>query len=458
MATKYAISTIFEAADKFTAPIGKMQKKIGSFTRGMERGLRRVNNSISRLTKKMGVGFKRGAIVLAAAVTGVSLAIKKVADRADALAKQARIIDMPIEMLQEYQFVAEQSGISSDSLTKSLGILDKQIGQAKTGTGTLVTMLKKSNPALLKQLTATKNTGQAFELMNKAIHDTKNPIDRAALAFAAYGRQGLAMVNMANLSTKELKKLREEARRNGIITEKQAEAAEAFNDQLNSLKHTMQGVLQDAILPLMEPLKIYLKNIQDWILLNKKLIGQRVKDFILGVGKAIKFLIDHGKTIAIVAAGLLGLLVVLRTFIVVMTAVNLVLSMNPLGAVAIAVAALTVGVIALVGWWRKMSDEVDKTSAKMTKTQRAAAKALPIAAMLNPFLGWGVNFGGNGTAAAAGAAQPQPIAPSTRMAAAITEHRSFKSAEVTIRDETNRAVLTGGTLGDGVKLKKSGEF
>lgn len=53
---------------------------------------------------------------------------------------------------------------------------------------------------------------------------------------------------------------------------------------------------------------------------------------------------------------------------------------------------------------------------------------------------------------------PQVVTPAERIARNIEEQRSTSTSEVTIRDETGRAELTSGTLGNGLTLDKTGSF
>jgi len=508
MASKFSIKAVFKAVDEITAPVSKMQKATLRFTRSLERGFRRVDRSVSKLAKMMRTDFRRGAILLTSAIASVGLAIKKVADRADVLSKKAKILDMPITDLQEWQFAAEQSGVSSDSLTKSLGMLEKQIGQAKTGTGTLVTILKKSNPLLLRQLITTKNTSQAFNVMLKALRSVKDPAQRAALAYAAFGREGLSLVRMAQTSEKSLAKLREEARKNGVITQQQATAAEAFNDQLNSLQHTLQGVLQDALLPLMPIMTKYLKITQNWIFANRELIRTDIQKFIKAVGEAIQFLVKHGKTIATVIIVFMSLMAVLRTFIVVMTAVNLVLALNPIGLIIIAVTAFIGVILLLTGHLKKAAQaiwsffkDIVKFFAKLIskvghvtkeiikffapfhkthviKTKIQAKTDIPktikpkTKVVLTPFikqpekpLQLKAMLVKPGTSTISvkpemqtPTIQPQMISPQERIAKTIDEKRSIQKTEVTIKDDTGKAEVTSGKMSNGLQLARSGAF
>ena len=55
-------------------------------------------------------------------------------------------------------------------------------------------------------------------------------------------------------------------------------------------------------------------------------------------------------------------------------------------------------------------------------------------------------------------ARPPVISPAERTARSIEEQRSTSTAEVTIKDDTGRAEVTGGTLGPGIKLQPTGTF
>jgi hypothetical protein len=68
-------------------------------------------------------------------------------------------------------------------------------------------------------------------------------------------------------------------------------------------------------------------------------------------------------------------------------------------------------------------------------------------------LGFGGDAGSDGASGG-----PQIVSPQDRVARSINEQRTTSSAEVTIRDESGRAEVTGGNLGRGVFLTPSGGF
>ena len=63
MAGRFSVEAVFKAVDRVTAPISRMQNRVSKFTRSMERGLHRVNRSMSNL----GDGIRKGAIATVAA-------------------------------------------------------------------------------------------------------------------------------------------------------------------------------------------------------------------------------------------------------------------------------------------------------------------------------------------------------------------------------------------------------
>jgi phage-related protein len=229
------------------------------------------------------------------AITGLGVAISRTADDLDNLAKQSRRLEFPIEDLQEWRFVAEQSGIEADQFSKGLDKFAKNFGEMKGGFGTMFSNLKRLDPQLKKQLDGVTDLGQAFDLYIKAMRDAKTPAERAALGAAAFGRSGIKMANITNLTAEEVTKLREEMIANGVATMEQAEAAEAFNDSMNSLKLAAGGFLRDVIVPLLPLLTKAARAIREWAVQNRELISARVEGVIMGIVRGVRFLIAAGR-------------------------------------------------------------------------------------------------------------------------------------------------------------------
>lgn len=283
MAGRFSVEAVFKAVDRVTAPVSRMQQRLGKFTRSVERGMRSATRAISgmnaRLRSVAGSLLRVGGAAVVGGITAVTLALNNQADAADALAKRSRRLQFPIEELQEWQFVAEQSGIASETFDKSLEKFTKTVGEAKAGTGTLITVLKKANPALLAQLNATDSVSDAFDLYLGALRETEDQTVKTALATAAFGRTGAQFLNITEQSTDAIAALRKEQRQNGVITKQQAEQAEAYNDAVNSLQRSLKGLLADVILPLTPALTRVARQWREWIVANREMLQLKISQF-----------------------------------------------------------------------------------------------------------------------------------------------------------------------------------
>lgn len=288
MAKRLQLEAVFKAVDKMTRPIKKFGQRIRQFSKRAKRAMKSINRAVGKLTRALRTGLKIGFLAAAAGAFVFYRVLTKITSKMDELAKTSRRLEFDIEALQEWGFVAEQSGMESDKFREALTKMVKNVGDAKAGIGTLTTFLKKNDPALLKQLKTTKDSSEAFELIIDKMRRIKDPMLRGALAQGAFGRAGMKLINVAKLSQKEIEALREEMRKNGVVSLETAKKAEAFNDAMNSFKLAIQGALFEAIGPLLPELKDVVRDMREWIVENKDLIKSKVVAFIKGVIERVK--------------------------------------------------------------------------------------------------------------------------------------------------------------------------
>ncbi len=510
MAGRFSVEAVFKAVDRITAPISKMQNRVRKFTRSMRNGLRSANRAVSKLANGLSRGLKQGAVAATAVLVGVGVILGKITDKADALAKQSRRLDFPIEDLQEWKFVAEQSGISTELFDKSLGAFSKRLGEAKTGMGPLTSGLKKLNPELLAQLNATDNVAEAFDIYVKAIRNSKSATEKAALANAAFSRSGLNLVNIADNSADAVEALKKQQRENGNITKEQAEAAEAYNDAMNALKKTITGFIQTVLLPMLPMLTQLLKDFRTWAVANREIVAGDILEFGQKIVDNFEKIVKWAKRIGIALAVFFTFAGILKTLVLVMTAVNLVMALNPIGLIVIAVALLIAAIIGLIFFWDEIKaafldtefgqvvigaiDAIvgtmaempgvvmgawsgvkqffsdmwsgilsvfDTALAKITGIMDKVSGAISFISDIGSDVGSDVadffGFGDNEDATSS-STSAQVVSPQDRVARSIEEQRTTSTSEVTIRDETGRAEVTQGTLSPGLKLEQTGAF
>lgn len=74
MAGRFSVEAVFKAVDRVTAPVKKMQNRVGKFTRGMSRNFHKLN----RVVGKFANGIKKGAIIAGAAIAGIGVAMRNI--------------------------------------------------------------------------------------------------------------------------------------------------------------------------------------------------------------------------------------------------------------------------------------------------------------------------------------------------------------------------------------------
>ena len=165
---------------------------------------------------------------------------------------------------------------------------------------------------------------------------------------------------------------------------------------------------------------------------------------------------------------------VLKVITVAMTALNLAMSLNPIGLVIIGVSALIaafvyLGKVVYDNWggitsfmtsaWDStvsgISASVDWIMGKIMKTVEVY-KRLASGDFSGSWESFKEFFGAGDEQGSA--PPPQMVSPQERTARSIEEKSSFSMTEVTIKDETGRAEVTAGSLGPGLELLSTGAF
>jgi len=217
----------------------------------MQSGVRKTNKSFATMQKSLN-SMKAGLAGMAASMLAAFSvrSLKGAIEFGDAIAKQAVVIGVTVEQLQEYRFAAERSGIATANFESSMGQLLKRIGEVNTtGVGTLATGLKGWNDELLVSLQATTSQEQALDLVAEAIKGAATATERAAIANAAFGRSGLAMVGMLKDGKEGLDDLRIAARATGaILSTELTQTAEVLNDRWDTLTNTIGVKFKEALI------------------------------------------------------------------------------------------------------------------------------------------------------------------------------------------------------------------
>lgn len=293
------LKLVFSAVDRTLAPLNAVTGRL----RAMNAPIRKVQKSFKDLAKeahldKIGAGIAKAAgwarnlaIAAAGAGSGLLAFTVKTAESADSLAEFTRLVGINVEEFQQLRWAAKRAGIDGEVFSTAMKSLAKNVGDAKAGTGRLAGLLKKVAPTTLKQIQATKSTGEALEIVLSAMRKLPDVSKRNTLASKAFGNSQLAL--LATLSPDELEAFRKEASELGMVMSTEtATAAERVMDNVDALKGSVVGLaarIAESLFPEIEQVTGEMLN---WIKAHRALIVGRGREWVLKVAKAVEQLAD----------------------------------------------------------------------------------------------------------------------------------------------------------------------
>ncbi len=179
--------------------------------------------------------IKAGSAVIAGAATAAAGAIAALTAKGlkeiDQISKLSDELGFSTEALATYQLATELTGTKQENLTKGLQRLVRRLGEAKQGYGEAVKGLKALGFSAdeLTRVPVEEALGRIMDRINALPTST----ERAAAAYAFFGRQGQELQNFLALGSKGLAQVRKEADLLGLTFDRLSGAkVENANDAL----------------------------------------------------------------------------------------------------------------------------------------------------------------------------------------------------------------------------------
>lgn len=331
MAKEFVIPSIFTAIDKTSMVVDKIERKFMQFAGATTGAVNRAGRVFNKIGDWADSAF--GKIVNfknAVAASLIGVAVKKgfdmaasVASIADELATTTKRLGIATDAYQELTYAAKLQNIEQETLDKSIEKLNKNVGDAQKGQGALFAALKKTNPHLLQQLRHTKDTGAAFDIAMAAIAKQPTAMAKASMAQIMFGKSGQAMLNLLADGPEGFARLREEAKKYGLILSEDAiEAASKFDDAHDRMNYVLAGVKNTIGAELFPILTAYMMRLVDWYSNNKQLVQQKVGEWIDKISKAVQWGVENFDTIIKYLKIFIGLLIFLKAVSTVMAILN----------------------------------------------------------------------------------------------------------------------------------------
>ena len=225
--------------------IGKFAVNIGANTRGFSKGLGRASmasrsfgKSISGLAVKM-AGVAGAFLAARSAVRAVGTQF----DEVDKIAKFAKQTGLATESIAAFGHAGALAGVGTEQVNKGVQRMSRQIGEANMGIKTAARGFEMLG--LDTQALANMSPEQQFGMIADKIKAIKDPAERAAAAYAIFGRSGQDMIPMLMGGSAAMNEARKEAEALGItFSAVDAAKVEQSNDAWHRVKTAVSGVVR----------------------------------------------------------------------------------------------------------------------------------------------------------------------------------------------------------------------
>ena len=170
-------------------------------------------------------------------VAGFAAMIKSAIDAADRLNKLSQKIGISVEALSTLRFAAQLSDVSLESLQKGIKSLSQNITEANTGIGDGAQLFQALGISVKNADGSMKSTEDVLLQVANVFANLEDGAVKTTLAVKLFGKSGMDMIPFLNQGAAGITQLTAEAERLGLkLTTETARSAEAFNDNLTSLK------------------------------------------------------------------------------------------------------------------------------------------------------------------------------------------------------------------------------
>ena len=195
------------------------------------------------------VGRFKKSLLGAAGAAGFGALIKSSIDAADRIGKLSTRLGASTEALSEYEHVAQQTGVTFQSLTTGWQRQTRRIAEAAQGTGAAKAALEELNLSAekLNQLAPEEQ----FEVLAEALNGVASQQDRVRLAMKFWDSEGVSLLQTVDAGAEGLAAMRDEARELGLtLSEEAAQQAAQAADALGRIETTAKGVARELAISL----------------------------------------------------------------------------------------------------------------------------------------------------------------------------------------------------------------
>ena len=207
----------------------------------VQSGLAAVGGKLGELedkSSKVGDAFKKmgGLLIGGLSVGAIGSFLKGAIDAADETFNLSQKVGIAAKDLGGLQLAFKQAGIDSGGMQSALVKLSKNVVDGNAAFGAMGVQLKNTDGSL-------KGSKQVLSEVADVFQDMPDGIEKTALATQVFGKAGADLIPMLNGGAEGLAEMADMAERLGlVIDDKTAASADQFNDTVELLGMSLQGV------------------------------------------------------------------------------------------------------------------------------------------------------------------------------------------------------------------------
>lgn len=294
--------------------------------------------------------------------------VKDSAEYADNILTLATNTGIAAETLQEYQYMAELTDTSLETITGSMAKMTRSMQRARSGTNSASAAFAALGVSVTDKLTGQlRDNEEVFGDVLDALGKMSNETQRDAYAMDIFGRSAQDLNSLIAVGKDGIAAFAKEAHDMGYVLDEETlaslgavdDALVRLDNFMTMIKNTIGAALAPAVTELADELQAWARSV-DWEQVGQDVaeVGGAIKDFVM-------FVLENGPEILTVIAGVgsgfatwkvVGLITsvvgAIKGFIgaaegasIAQAALNAVMAANPIGIVVTAIAALVAAFI-----------------------------------------------------------------------------------------------------------------
>lgn len=283
-------------------------------------------------------------------------------ESAGELQKLSDVTGLTAERIQELQYVGTQIDLDFDTLYKSQTKLTRGMAQAKEGNEAQAKSFKQLGIEILGSDGKLRDSKEVLLETVDALSKVQNETERDALSLSIFGKSAMELNPLIKLGGEELKKLSEEAKKNGAVMSNETVAGlDNLGDSMESLKMSVLSAFGESLSALIPKIQSLLNNV------DTTKIKSALDKITAVIFKLLNFILNNGQTIITILAGIaagmiawnvsamiMGIVSAIKAFklanegaTIAQWALNTAMKANPIGVITTLIAGLVTGFILL---------------------------------------------------------------------------------------------------------------